>query len=46
MVGRLLELSKMDAEKAIDIYRAFTRQTGHVVQYLNVARQYKHHIGV
>ena len=30
----------------MDIYRTFTRQTDDVVQYLNVARQYKHFTGV
>jgi hypothetical protein len=46
LTGRFFELSKTDAERAMDIYRTFTRQTDYVVQYLSVARQYEHHTRV
>ncbi|KAK4152244.1 ANTH domain-containing protein [Chaetomidium leptoderma] len=46
ILGRFFELSKTDAERAMDIYRTFTRQTDYVVQYLSVARQYEHHTRV
>ncbi|KAF2102780.1 ANTH-domain-containing protein [Rhizodiscina lignyota] len=36
------EMSKVDAERAIAIYRMFTKLTDHVVQYLAVARHYEH----
>lgn len=39
-------MSKTDAERAMEIYRVFTRQTDNVVQYLSVARQYEHHTRV
>jgi hypothetical protein len=39
-------MSKTDAERAMDIYRTFTRQTDFVVQYLSIARQYEHHTRV
>src|SRR5690242_8999101 len=39
-------MSKVDAERAMSIYRTFTRQTDYVVQYLSVARQYEHHTRV
>jgi hypothetical protein len=39
-------MSKPDAERAMDIYRTFTRQTDFVVQYLSIARQYAHHTRV
>jgi hypothetical protein len=39
-------MSKPDAERAMEIYRNFTRQTDSVVQYLSVARQYEHHTRV
>lgn len=39
-------MSKPDAERAMDIYRNFTKQTDNVVQYLSVARQYEHHTRV
>ena len=39
-------MSKTDAERALEIYRTFTRQTDFVVQYLSVARQYEHHTRV
>ncbi|KAL2199891.1 ANTH domain-containing protein [Corynascus similis CBS 632.67] len=46
ILGHFFELSKPDAERAMDIYRTFTRQTDYVVQYLSVARQYEHHTRV
>ncbi|KAK4181744.1 ANTH domain-containing protein [Triangularia setosa] len=46
ILGHFFELSKTDAERAMDIYRTFTRQTDHVVQYLSTARQYEHHTRV
>lgn len=39
-------MSKTDAERAMDIYRTFTRQTDFVVQYLSIARQFEHHTRV
>lgn len=39
-------MSKPDAERSMEIYRNFTRQTDNVVQYLSVARQYEHHTRV
>ncbi|KAL9602444.1 MAG: hypothetical protein Q9219_001868 [cf. Caloplaca sp. 3 TL-2023] len=35
------EMSKYDAERALKIYKTFSRQTDQVVQYLSVARQYE-----
>lgn len=35
-------MSKPDAERAINIYRNFCRQTDQVVQYLAIARHYEH----
>ncbi|KAH6619723.1 ANTH domain-containing protein [Chaetomium sp. MPI-SDFR-AT-0129] len=46
ILGHFFELSKTDAERAMVIYRTFTRQTDYVVQYLSVARQYEHHTRV
>ncbi|KAB5578667.1 ANTH domain-containing protein [Coniochaeta sp. 2T2.1] len=42
ILGHFFEMSKPDAERAMDIYRTFTRQTDFVVQYLSIARQYTH----
>lgn len=39
-------MSKPDADRAMDVYRNFTKQTDNVVQYLSVARQYEHHTRV
>lgn len=39
-------MSKVDAERAMAIYRKFTKQTDYVVQYLSVARQHEHHTRV
>ncbi|KAK8112031.1 uncharacterized protein PG998_008488 [Apiospora kogelbergensis] len=46
LLGHFFEMSKPDAERAMEIYRTFTRQTDYVVQYLSVARQYEHHTRV
>jgi hypothetical protein len=35
-------MSRPDAERAMEIYKNFTRQTDFVVQYLSTARQYEH----
>lgn len=35
-------MSKPDAERAMDIYRVFAKQTDQVVAYLGTARQYEH----
>ncbi|GJC84196.1 ENTH domain-containing protein C19F8.03c [Colletotrichum liriopes] len=42
ILGTFFEMSKVDAERAMAIYRTFTKQTDFVVQYLSVARQYEH----
>ena len=39
-------MSKPDAERAMEIYRIFTRQTDQVVSYLATARENEHHTGV
>ncbi|KAF4429425.1 ENTH domain-containing [Fusarium acutatum] len=44
--GKFFEMSKVDAERAMAIYRKFTKQTDYVVQYLSVARQHEHHTRV
>ncbi|KAH8766690.1 ANTH domain-containing protein [Diaporthe sp. PMI_573] len=46
ILGHFFEMSRVDAERAMDIYRNFTKQTDVVVQYLGVARQYEHHTRV
>ncbi|KAI0601595.1 putative clathrin binding protein [Biscogniauxia sp. FL1348] len=46
ILGHFFEMSKPDAERAMDIYRNFTRQTDYVVQYLAVARQWEPHTRV
>ena len=40
-VEHYFEMSKYDAEQALDIYKNFGRQTDRVVQFLNVARQHE-----
>lgn len=35
-------MSKYDAERALSIYKMFSRQTNQVVEYLSTARQYEH----
>ncbi|CAG8949758.1 hypothetical protein HYFRA_00004081 [Hymenoscyphus fraxineus] len=42
MLGHFFEMSKPDAERAMEIYKKFTKQTDFVVQYLSIARQYEH----
>jgi phosphatidylinositol-binding clathrin assembly protein len=42
VLSHYFEMSKPDAERAIQIYKAFCKQTDLVVQYLGVARQYEH----
>ncbi|RCI12017.1 hypothetical protein L249_0670 [Ophiocordyceps polyrhachis-furcata BCC 54312] len=46
ILGHFFEMSKPDAERAMDIYRTFTKQTDAVVQYLSVARLHEHHTRV
>ncbi|KAG5935045.1 hypothetical protein E4U53_000538 [Claviceps sorghi] len=46
ILGHFFEMSKTDAERALDIYRTFTRQTDHVVQYLSSARLHEHYTRV
>ncbi|KFH44411.1 Clathrin coat assembly protein-like protein [Hapsidospora chrysogenum ATCC 11550] len=46
ILGHFFEMTKTDAERAMDIYRTFTRQTELVVAYLSVARQHEHHTRV
>ncbi|KAL8871495.1 MAG: hypothetical protein Q9174_002682 [Haloplaca sp. 1 TL-2023] len=40
-VEHYFEMSKYDAEQALDIYKNFGRQTDRVVQFLSVARQHE-----
>lgn len=40
--GHFFEMSKPDAERAMAIYRNFTKQTDFVVAYLSIARQHEH----
>jgi hypothetical protein len=35
-------MSRTDAERAMEIYKNFTKQTDFVVSYLSTARQYEH----
>ncbi|KAL3421382.1 ANTH domain-containing protein [Phlyctema vagabunda] len=42
ILGHFFEMSKPDAERAMEIYRNFTKQTDFVVAYLSIARQYEH----
>ena len=35
-------MSKYDAERALSIYKTFSKQTNQVVEYLSTARQYEH----
>ncbi|KAI0405866.1 ANTH-domain-containing protein [Xylaria palmicola] len=46
ILGHFFEMSKVDAERAMDIYRQFTKTTDAVVQYLTVARQWEPHTRV
>ena len=46
IAGHFFEMTKTDAERAMEIYRTFTRQTEYIVAYLSVARQHEHHTRV
>ncbi|KAG5983792.1 hypothetical protein E4U55_007107 [Claviceps digitariae] len=46
ILGHFFEMSKTDAQRALDIYRTFTRQTDLVVQYLSSARLHEHYTRV
>ncbi|KAI9170804.1 ENTH domain-containing protein [Paramyrothecium foliicola] len=46
ILGHFFEMSKPDAERAMDIYRTFARQTDFVVAYLSHARKHEHHTRV
>ncbi|KAI0137652.1 ANTH-domain-containing protein [Hypoxylon sp. NC0597] len=46
ILGHFFEMSKPDAERALEIYQNFTKQTDYVVQYLSVARQWEPHTRV
>ncbi|KAI8626719.1 ANTH-domain-containing protein [Xylariaceae sp. FL1651] len=46
ILGHFFEMSKPDADRAMDIYRHFTKNTDAVVQYLTVARQWEPHTRV
>ena len=35
------EMSKFDAQRALGIYKTFTKQTNHVVEFLSTARQFE-----
>lgn len=41
MAGHFFEMSRPDAERALEIYKNFTKQTDFVVAYLNTAREYQ-----
>ncbi|KAN0092000.1 ANTH domain containing protein [Hyaloscypha variabilis] len=42
ILGHFFEMSRPDAERAMEIYNNFVKQTDFVVRYLSVARQYEH----
>jgi hypothetical protein len=42
ILGHFFEMSKSDSERAMEIYRRFTKQTDLVVNYLATARTYEH----
>ncbi|CZT09619.1 related to YAP1802-Yeast Adaptor Protein, member of AP180 protein family [Rhynchosporium graminicola] len=42
ILGHFFEMSRPDAERSMEIYKNFTKQTDFVVQYLSTARQYEH----
>ncbi|KAI2626131.1 ANTH-domain-containing protein [Hypomontagnella submonticulosa] len=46
ILGHFFEMSRPDAERALEIYQNFTKQTDYVVQYLAVARQWEPHTRV
>ncbi|KAG0645425.1 ENTH domain-containing [Hyphodiscus hymeniophilus] len=41
ILGNFFEMSRPDAERALEIYKNFTKQTDFVVAYLNTAREYQ-----
>ncbi|KAI1384208.1 ANTH-domain-containing protein [Hypoxylon trugodes] len=46
ILGHFFEMSRPDAERALEIYQNFTKQTDYVVQYLSIARQWEPHTRV
>lgn len=46
ILSHFFEMSKPDAERAHNIYRAFTKCTEYVVRYLSVARMHEHSLGI
>ena len=40
--GHFFEMARTDAERALEVYKNFTKQTDFVVGYLSTARQYEH----
>ncbi|KAH8598359.1 ANTH domain-containing protein [Bisporella sp. PMI_857] len=42
ILNHFFEMSRPDAERALDIYKNFAKQTDFVVAYLSTARQYEH----
>ncbi|KIW07389.1 uncharacterized protein PV09_02232 [Verruconis gallopava] len=42
ILQHFFEMSKPDAERTLNIYRTFVKQTENVVKYLSVARNYEH----
>lgn len=41
VLSRYFEMSRVDAERAIALYKTFTKQTDQVVQFLSIARSYE-----
>ncbi|KAG8632028.1 hypothetical protein KVT40_001168 [Elsinoe batatas] len=41
VLSRYFELSRVDAERSITLYKTFTKQTDQVVRYLSIARSYE-----
>ncbi|TKX18422.1 ANTH domain-containing protein [Elsinoe australis] len=41
VLSRYFELSRVDAERAITLYKTFTKQTDQVVRFLSIARSYE-----
>ncbi|KAF4553153.1 ANTH domain-containing protein [Elsinoe fawcettii] len=41
VLSRYFELSRVDAERGITLYKTFTKQTDQVVRYLSIARSYE-----
>jgi hypothetical protein len=42
ILQHFFEMSKPDAQRVLNIYRTFVKQTDNVVKYLSVARNYEH----